>query len=170
MNTSRMTDTDAFDIRYSTPDDMQVLREWLKTKGMLHWYPPCDDNEIENFIRIWIGFSRYQASLTAMVKKKAVGMGVLYLMPYRKVAHHAMFQLIVSPEYQNQGIGYSLVRNLKHLAKNQFRLESIHAEILDYSKIISLLEKLDFKEFAKQEKYVKEKGKYYPRILMECEL
>lgn len=164
----RISDSEDFDIRYTTPADMQVLTEWLKTGDMLHWYPPGDDLELENFVRIWIGFSRYNASITATYKKKPVGMGVLYLMPYRKVAHHAMFQLVVSPEHQNKGVGYSLIRNLKHLAK-QFRLEFIHAEILDESPIISLLKTLGFEEFGRQERYVKEEGKYYPRILMESE-
>lgn len=165
----RITESKEFDIRYTTPADMPILREWLKTDNMLHWYPPCDDLEIENFIRIWIGFSRYNASITAMYKNDPVGMGILYLMPYRKVAHHAMFQIIVSPEYQKKGVGYSLVRNLKHLAK-QFRLEFIHAEILDESPIISLLKTLGFTEFGRQEGYVKEEDCYYPRILMESDL
>ncbi|NGX26783.1 MAG: hypothetical protein K940chlam6_00708 [Chlamydiae bacterium] len=164
-----ITESEEYDIRHTTVQDMSFLREWFKTKGMLHWYPP-EDEELENFIRIWIGFCRYNASLTATIKKQPVGMAVLYLMPYRKVAHHAMFQIIVDPEYQKKGVGYSLIRNLKHLGKKNFSLELLHAEVLDVNPIVSLLQKLGFEEFARQEKYVKEKGKYYPRILMECEL
>ena len=165
-----ITESEDYDIRYTTVQDMSFLREWLKTKGMLHWYPPEEDEELENFIRIWIGFCRYNASLTATYKKQPVGMAVLYLMPYRKVAHHAMFQIIVDPESQKKGVGASLIRNLKHLGKKNFSLELLHAEILDVNPITPLLQKLGFEEFARQEKYVKEKGKYYPRILMECEL
>lgn len=166
----RITETKNFDIRYTTVPDLSVLREWLKTPGMLHWYPPTDADELENFARIWIGFSRYNASLTAVFQNEPVGMGVLYLMPYRKVAHHAMFHVIVSPSYQNRGIGHSLVRNLKHLASQQFRLELLYAEIFDESKIISLLQNLDFRIFARQKNYIKEETSYFPRILMECNL
>lgn len=166
----RITDSEDYDIRFSTVGDMSILREWLKTKGMLHWFPPVDDAELENFIRIWIGFCRFNASLTATYKNQPVGMAILYLMPYRKVAHHAMFQIIVSPEHQKQGVAHSLIRNLKNYAKKQFRLESIHVEILDDNPIQSLLKTLGFEEFARQEKYAKEGGKYYPRILMGVDL
>lgn len=165
-----LTDTPDFDIRYSRIDDIEALRFWLKTEGILHWYPPSDDEELENFIRIWIGFTRFSASLTATYQDKPVGMACLYLMPYRKVAHQALFQIIVDPDHQRMGVGKALVRNLKHLAKSYFRLELLNVEILDESPLIPLLSGLGFVEFVRQEKYVKEEGKYYPRILMEAEL
>lgn len=166
-----LTDSDAFDIHYTTVDDLRPLTAWLKTEGMLHWYPPGDDKELDNFVRIWGGFARYNASITATLHEKPVGMATLYLMPYRKVAHHCLFQIVVDPEHFRQGIGTALVRNLKHLAKNYFRLELIHAEILDENPAtIALLSQQNFVEFARQESYVKENGNYYPRILMECEL
>lgn len=165
-----LTDTPDFDIRYSRIDDIEALRFWLKTEGILHWYPPSDDEELENFIRIWIGFTRFSASLTATYQDKPVGMACLYLMPYRKVAHQALFQIIVDPDHQRMGVGKALVRNLKHLAKSYFRLELLNVEILDESPLIPLLSGLGFVEFVRQENYVKEDGKYYPRILMEAEL
>ena len=137
---------------------------------MLHWYPPSDDLELENFIRIWMGFCRYNATLTATYKSQPIGMGVLYLMPYRKVAHHCIFQLIVDPEYNRKGVGTSLVKNLRHLAKNNFRQEMIYTEIFDKSPLIPLLKKMDFEEFARQERYVKEGENYFPRILMGSEI
>lgn len=137
---------------------------------MLHWYPPSEDEELENFIRIWIGFSRYSAALTAIYQDKPVGMACLYLMPYRKVAHQALFQIIVDPDHQRKGVGKALVRNLKHLAKTYFRLELLNVEILDESPLIPLLKSLDFEILVRQEHYVKEEGSYYPRILMETEL
>lgn len=167
----RITDSQDFDLRFSLIDDMVALRQWLKTEGITHWFPPENDQEIENFVRIWIGFCRYNASLTATYQNKPVGMGILYLMPYRKVAHHAMMQIIVDPEHQSKGVGFSLVKNMKHLAKTQFRLESVHVEVFDESPFIPLLKDLDFTEFARQEKYVKEKsGQYFPRILLEAQL
>ncbi|NGX37549.1 MAG: hypothetical protein K1000chlam2_00705 [Chlamydiae bacterium] len=163
-------DSDDIDIRYTSLDDMPYLRQWLKTKDILHWYPPSDDEELENFVRVWMGFTRFSASLSATYKGTPVGMATLYLMPYRKVAHQCMFQIVVDPEYQREGVGRTLMKNLKHLAKSYFRLELMHVEILDESPLIDLLKSLDFEEFARQEKYVKENGVYFPRILMECEL
>lgn len=165
-----ITGSEDFDIRYTTLNDMEVLRQWLKFEGILYWFPPSDDLELENFIRIWMGFIRYNACLTAVYKEKPVGMAVLYLMPYRKVAHHAMFQMIVNPEHLREGVGTSLVRNLKHLAKNTFHQEMLYGEILGENPILNLLRKLDFFEFARQEKYVKEGAMYCPRILIGVDL
>lgn len=159
------------DIRYTTLEELPYLRQWLKYEGMHHFFPASDGDELENFARIWIGFCRYSASLTAMVDGKPVGVATLYLMPYRKVAHHCLFQIIVDPEHQRKGVGFDLMRNLKHLAQNYFRLEILHAEVLDENpRMIGLLKKVGFTQFARQEKYVKEGDLYFPRILMECPL
>jgi putative acetyltransferase len=165
-----ITDSKEYDIRFSTLHDMNALRTWLKTEGVLHWYPPANDQELENFLRVWMGFTRYNACLTATYEGKPAGMAVVYLMPYRKVAHHSLFHILVDPEMQRKGVGHSLMRNVKHLAKSAFGLELIHAEVLDDAPIIPLLLKLGFNEFARQEKYMKEEGDYYPRILLECPL
>lgn len=163
-----LTTSSDFDIRFSMLDDLPYLKKWLKAE--LHWYPPSDDEELENFAGIWLSFAKYNASLTAVFKNRPIGIGTLFLMPYRKVAHQCMFQLIVDPENQRKGVGQALVRNLKYLAKNRFRLDLMHVEILDESPLIHLLKTQGFTEFARQEKYVKENGVYFPRILMECDL
>jgi len=167
MGNQKFVESEEYDLRYSTVGDLDPLRAWLKIRGMLHWFPPGDDQELENFARMWIGFCRHNAALTATYKESPVGMGSLYLMPYRKVAHQCMFQLIVDPDYQKRGVGHSLVKNLKHLAKTQFRQEYMYVEIFDEkSPLIDLLKELDFTEFARQEKYVKEGDQYFSRILM----
>lgn len=165
-----ITDSEDFDIRYALVEDTPFLKDWLKSEEMLHWYPPSTEEEIENFISVWIGFARYKAALTAVYHNEPVGMGVLYLMPYRKVAHQGMFQIIVPKKWQRQGIGTALTRNLIHLAKTRFKLELIHVEILDKAPLIPLLKSLGFTEFAYQERFVKEGAKYFPRILMEKEI
>jgi len=137
---------------------------------MLHWFPPSNAQELENFIKVWMSFSRYSASLTSVYEKTPIGIGTLFLMPYRKVAHQCMFQIVVDPDFQRKGVGSSLIKNLKHLAKTQFRQEYIYAEIFDENPLTVLLNQQGFKEFARQEKYVKEKDSYFPRILMGCDL
>lgn len=165
-----LCDLGDFDIRYSVIDDINALRFWLKTKGMLHWYPPSGDEELETFVRVWIGFTRLGAALTATYKGQPVGMACLYLMPYRKVAHQALFQIVVDPKRQRQGVGRALMRNLKHLAKAYFCLELLNVEIVDESFLIPLLKTLDFYEIVRQENFSKEGDTYFPRILMEVEL
>ncbi|MFS8563575.1 MAG: GNAT family N-acetyltransferase [Rhabdochlamydiaceae bacterium] len=79
-------------------------------------------------------------------------------MPYKKVAHHCLAKVIVDPKWQRQGIGSSLVRNLKHLAKNYFRLEMMDIEVFEGNPLIELLQKEGFHEVFRQEKFVKEEG------------
>jgi putative acetyltransferase len=98
------------------------------------------------------------------------GVGTLFLMPYRKVAHHCLFKLVVDPKFQGKGIGTSLLKNLKHLAKNYFHLELIHIEVFEGNPILRLLMQNGFHEFSRQEKFVKDNGVYLSRVLCECDL
>jgi RimJ/RimL family protein N-acetyltransferase len=167
-----MVDIPGYDIRYTDLNDAPYLREWLAAPGVLHWFPmsASQEKEVEDAIQCWIGFSKYRCSLTATIDGTPVGIGTLFLMPYRKVAHHCLFKIVVDPKYQRKGIGSSLLKNLKHLAKTQFRLDLMHIEVFEGNPLISLLKKQDFHEFARQERYVKEDGKYMTRLLMESYL
>ena len=159
-----------FDIRYATAEDESYLRDWLHTPGMLHWFPVGNEKELENGIKVWMAFSRFSASLTAVLQGTPVGMATLFLMPYRKVAHHAFFKIIVDPKHQQKGIGEALLKNMMHLARNYFRLELIHTEVFEGNPFIQLLEKMKFHRFAYQEDFVKEEGKYFARSLYEKDL
>lgn len=165
-----MSEIPGYDIRYTYLTDTSYLREWVNAPGMLHWFPISEEKEVEDAIQCWMGFSRYSSSLTATINDVPCGIGTLFLMPYHKVAHHCLFKIIVDPKHQRKGIGTSLVRNLKHLAKQYFHLELMHIEVFEGNPMIPLLHKLDFNEFARQEKYVKEDGKYFARILLESYL
>lgn len=159
-----------FDLRYTTLLDTPYLRDWLYSPGMLHWFPMSEEKEVEDALRVWIGFSRFSASLTATTNSVPCGIGTLFLMPYRKVAHHCLFKLIVDPKFQRKGVGTSLLKNLKHLAKNYFNLELMHIEVFEGNPLIHMLKNQNFHEYAKQEKYVKEGDRYFARVLMESYL
>ena len=165
-----MTDLAGFDIRYTDLTDTPYLKEWLQIPGMLHWFPMEEEKEVEDAIQCWMGFSRYCSSLTATLDGVPCGIGTLFLMPYRKVAHHCLFKLIVDPKHQKKGIGGSLVKNLKHLAKQYFHLELMHIEVFEGNPLLSLLQKYDFHEYGRQERYVKEGDRYFARILLESYL
>lgn len=165
-----MANIPGFDLRYTYVTDISYLRTWLQAPGMLHWFPMQEEKELEDAIACWIGFARYSASLTATIDSKPCGIATLFLMPYRKVSHHCMFKMIVDPRQQRKGIGSALVNNLKHLAKNYFGLELLHIEVFEDNPILSLLSKFAFTQFVRQERFVKEDGRYLARILMECSL
>ena len=155
------------DIRYTYVTDTPYLRDWLLNPQVQKWFPVSQEKEIEDAVHCWIGFSRYSSSLTATLNGVPCGVGTLFLMPYRKVSHHCLFKIVVDPRYQRQGVGYSLLNNLKHLAKNYFHLDLIHVEVFEGNPFIHLLQKFDFHEFARQERFVKEGDRYLARILYE---
>jgi putative acetyltransferase len=155
-----------FDIRYSELDDLAPLTQWIDEPEGTDPFP-FDESEKGEALKNWIGFSRYKASLTGTLSDVPCAVGTLFLMPYRKVAHHAGFYLIVDPAHRRRGIGTSMVRNLLHLAKSRFRLESVHAEIYDPNPLLSIVHRLGFIEFARQEDFVRLKGEPHARVLLE---
>jgi len=159
-----------FDIRYTYVTDTPKLREWLKSPGMLHWFPMESDSELENAIQCWIGFSRWSSSLTATVNHTPVGIATLFLMPYKKVVHQALFKIVVDPVWQRKGIGSALIKNLKKKKKNYFKLELLNIEIYEGNPIYQLLQKAGFYEVVRQDHFVKENGLYRARIVMEAAL
>ena len=165
-----ITDKAEFDLRYTEETDLAPLIKWLKWPGNLTWYPMSTEQEIEVMAKNWVGFYRYRSSLTACYKGKPVGIATLFLMPYRKVAHMSMLYFIVNPKFERQGVGTALIRNINHLAKTYFRLESIHFDIFEGCPAHALLLKLGYKEVLRQKKWAKEKDRYLGRILMEVDL
>jgi putative acetyltransferase len=155
-----------FDIRFSSVDDLSFLNKWFSDPNACHDYP-FGLAEQEEALKNWIGFSKFKASLTGMIGDVPCAIGTLYLMPYRKVAHHCSFYLIVDPQHRRKGIGTSMVRNLLHLAKTRFRLESVHVEIYEPSALLPIVEKLNFGLFARQENFVKINGCSRARLLLE---
>lgn len=161
-----------YDIRYTQIADEPLVRQWLLIPEIRKWYPPSSDGDVDGFVRNWVGFSRYNASLTALYNNEVVGVGTIFLMPYIKVAHLCMMYMVVAPDMQRKGVGTSLIRNIKHLAKTRFRLESMHCEVWDGCPITELLKKQGFKEIVRQENFVKlpdEKG-FRARLIIEADL
>ena len=80
-----------FDIRYSENEDLAGLERLFEEPSA------CDDfpfgfDERKDALKNWIGFSKYKASLTGTIKGEPVAIGTLFLMPYKKVAHHCSFR------------------------------------------------------------------------------
>lgn len=162
------TPPEDFDIRYSSLDDLSFLERCFSDLKEREPFPFESDHETQESLKNWIGFSRYFASLTGTLSEEPCAVGTLFLMPYRKVAHHASFFLIVDPKFRRRGIGTSMVRNLMHLSKTRFRLESLHVEFYEPNEPFrALLEVLNFKPFAVQDHFFKMGSTMRPRVLME---
>ena len=161
-----MIEIPAFDIRFSELDDLPFLQSCFETPASCDPFP-FGFHEKEEALKNWIGFSRFKASLTGTINDRPCAVGTLFLMPYRKVAHHCSFYLVVEQTHRRQGIGTSMLRNLLHLAKTRFRLESVHVEVYAPSLLLPLLVRQNFQEFARQDDFVQIGGKFHPRILLE---
>lgn len=160
----------AFDIRYSDQKDLYYLNLWMQDTRIWRWYPVSSSKDVENMTRNWIGFSRFRASLTALYNNDPIAIATLFLMPYRKTIHHCLLYLIVHPEYRSQGVGTALLRNSIHLATSNFQLERVHAEVYEGCACIPLLQRAQFNEVARQERYIKEAdGTYLARLIYELE-
>jgi RimJ/RimL family protein N-acetyltransferase len=166
-----ITEGPDYDVRYSKESDLPYLRKWISAPNDKRWYPISKEKDLEIMTKNWIGFSRFGASLTAEYRGKPVAVGTLFLMPYRKLIHHALLYFIVDPENRRKGIGTSIVKNTTHLGKVYFRFERIHCEIYEGCPAYSLLKKLGYQQIIRQDRFVKERrGNYLARMIMEIEL
>ena len=161
-----MTFLPGFDIRFSEEKDLAALKKWFSYEGACDDFP-FGEEEKEEALKNWIGFSKFQASLTGVLNDEPCAVGTLFLMPYRKVAHHCSFYLMVDPNLRRQGIGTAMIRNLLNLAKTRFRLESVHVEIYEPNPILLLLNQLEFQVFARQENFVHLNSCPRTRVLLE---
>lgn len=167
-----IVDDPNFDIRYTRITDITYLKSWLIDPRVLEWFSYEYDQaeEIERFAKYWISFCKYKASLTATFRSHPIGIVTIYLLPYKKVSHMGWLQIVVDPIWQGQGVGTSLIKNIKHHAKTHFNLESLHIDVIEGSKIMSILKKSGFYEVSRQEGYYKVDGIYKARIVMEVSL
>lgn len=166
----KLPDQSDYDIRYSNQGDLPFLMKWLEDPEVQRWYPISTPKDLEDVAKNWIGFSKYGASLTAQYKNEPVAIGTLFLMPYRKVIHHALLYFIVNPKYTGQGVGTSIIRNITHLGKSYFRFEKMHIELYEGCPAIPILEKEGYREVYRQEHFIKEKdGHYLARVIYEIQ-
>lgn len=167
MLKDRITELETFDIRYTDPSDEEELKRWLLDPTILRWFPMDTPKEVETMVTNWVAFAKYKCSLTAVFEGKPVGVITLFLMPYRKIAHLAVVYLAVDPKLLGRGIATSLVKNIKNLGKNYFRLRSLHFEIMEDSNLKSILLSQGFEEIIRQDDFYRREGKRVARIVME---
>ena len=167
---SSLIESDEYDIRYTLPEDEAPLKEMLSEPEINKWMPIDQEKGVELFSKNWIFFSKYKCALTCVYQGNPIAMGILFLMPYKKVAHLSMLYFVVSSKFQGHGIGSSLVKNLKHLAKDYLKLESIHIEVYEGCPGIPILLDQGFTEIIRQEKFVRLEGEYLARMVYEVQL
>ncbi len=156
--------------RTTIADDAPYLLRWLSDPKILRWFPMFDAREIEDAVRIWIGYSKIEAGITALYHSEPCGMANLYIQPYKKLAHTCLFSIIVSEEMRGKGVGKQLLDHLMKYAKEKFKIEILHLEVYEGNPAKHLYERAGFKEFGCQTHFIKENGKYIPKIFMQRNL
>lgn len=155
------------EIREAVDSDQNHLVEWLQQPGVLKWFPLYDLREIEDAARIWMSYSKQHAVLTALYDKQPCGIANFYLQPYKKLAHQCLFAIIVDEKYRGKGVGTHLLTELLRRGKELFALEFVHLEVYEGNPAIHLYRKLGFVEYGKQNRFVKEDGRYLAKVLMQ---
>ena len=153
--------------RFTGAEDAPHLAQWLMEPSILRWFPMYDAKEIDDSVRIWISYSRIHAGLTAEWDGKPCGLANLYIQPFRKLAHTCLFSIIVHKEFRGKGVGRQLIEELMKLAKTKFHIEILHLEVYEGNPAKKLYERLGFKEFGCQTRFIKEEQNYLAKIFMQ---
>ncbi|MBI3236482.1 MAG: GNAT family N-acetyltransferase [Chlamydiales bacterium] len=148
-------------------EDAPYLTKWLMDPKILCWFPMIDGREVEDAVRIWIGYSRIEAGLTVLWNGEPCGMANLYIQPYKKLVHTCLFSVIVEEGMRGRGIGSFLLQELVRYAKEKFRIEVLHLEVYEGNTARRLYERLGFKPFGLQAHFIKENGKYLAKTFMQ---
>lgn len=156
------------EIRFADAGIEQYLYEWFSEPGVLRWFPCQERKEVDDTVKMLIGFTKWKCALTAFIGKKPVGFGVLFLHAYKKIAHQCLFGMIVDPEHRNMGVGTQLLLHLLELGKQNFNLEAMYLEVFEGNPAISLYRRLGFNEVGYHKYWLKEDdGKFRSKIVME---
>lgn len=158
------------ELRYTEPGDAIYLKQWLADPDGGCWFPLEEEIEVDDAVIRWIAFCRYQCSITLLKDGIPCGIATLYLQPYKKLQHQSEFGIIVGKEYRGQRVGSYLLSCLMHMAKEKFNIELLHLQVYAGNPAVKLYHRFGFKEFARQEAWIKNQGKYYARIFMEKHL
>lgn len=159
----------AITIRFTEAEDAKYLREWLMESSTRRWFPMGDQVEIDDSVGRWISFSRYKCSITALKDGIPCGLATLYLQPYRRIAHQCEFGIIVGENYRGRGyhVGEQLLTRLIELAKNDFRIELLHLQVYGENPAMRIYRRFGFREFGRQNRWLKDHEAYVSRVFME---
>lgn len=160
----------ALTVRPAEVEDTVYLKKWLMQPEVLQWFPMCDEKEIDDSIRVWTSYISLKAAVTACIDGIPVGMSNVYVQPYEKFAHQALFSILVDSAHHGKGVGTLLLTELMKLAKEEHKIELLHLEVYDKNPAIFLYEKMGFKIYGKEPRFIKYEGEYADKILMQRRL
>ncbi len=157
--------------RVTRVEDSVWLKEWLLDEDVLRWFPMCDEREVEDAVRVWVGYHKLGSAITALDEDGHVcGMATLYIQPFKKYAHQCLFSIIVGSQWRGHGVGKQIIEYLEKIGKEKFRIEILHLEVYEGNPAINLYRRAGFKEFGVHPRFIKEKDRYFAKIFMQKRL
>ena len=154
-------------LRLAKEEDDVYLKKWLLDPEISRWFPMLDEPEIEDSVKIWCSYNKLNCGLTALWNNEPCGTCVLYLQPFKKLAHTCLFSIIVDPEMRGKGIGTALLEDLITLARDQFHIEILHLEVYEENPAKRLYERMGFVLFGEHKCFTKEEGRYRSKLFMQ---
>lgn len=166
-----MNKKNEIEIRFADTSIEKHLFKWFDEPGVLRWFPCQEKKEIEDTVRMLVGFTKWKCALTAYIDNEPVGFAVLFLHAYKKIAHQCLFGMIVDQDHRNKGVGTQLLLHLMELGRKNFRLEVLYLEVFEGNPAISLYRRLGFNEVGYHKYWLREDdGKFRSKIVMEKHL
>ena len=155
------------EIRHTTEKDGDDINRWLQDPQIQKWFPVKTQEEIDFTVHAWTEYAKYGCALTATILGEVAGSAVLYLQPYKRMAHQCLFAIIVDEKFRGQGAGTKLLSSLFSMAKKRFSLQMLHLEVYRGNPAVSLYERLGFKHCGVREKFLKDGDEYFDQIIMQ---
>ncbi len=159
-----------FSVRLTAQEEAVHLIQWLSDPMVLSWFPMNNQREVEDAVRLWMNYASQGAALTAFEGEDVCGMANLYVQPFKKISHQALFAIIVDPNKRGQGVGSFLIDALERLAKDKFKIEILHLEVYEGNPAYRLYERKGFQKYGEHPRFIKEDGKYLSKIFMQKEI
>ena len=154
-------------IRLTEDADAPYIKKWLSDSEILKWFPLQDEREIDDAVRVWIGYVKQKSSLTALWNGVPCGSAVLNLQSFQKLAHTCLLTILVEEDKRGRGVGTALLQDLIALAQNTFHIEILHLEVYEDNPAIRLYEKMGFERFGEHKNFTKETDRYRSKIFMQ---
>lgn len=155
-------------IRPTIASDQTFLIEAFQEEGILAGFPMTSEVEIKDSCAFWTEMALKGYGLTYEIENQVAGMAVLYIPLYEKLKKAALFSIVIGQNFRRQGVGYRLISALEELGTKKYGLKIIHLEVYEKNMpAIQLYEKLGYKSYGVQKKFIKDKGAYFGKILME---
>jgi GNAT superfamily N-acetyltransferase len=154
-------------IRFTEESDAPFIKKWLSDPLVLRWFPLNDEREIDDAVRIWIGYVKQKSSLTALWNGEPCGSAVLNLQSFKKLAHTCLLTILVEESKRGLGVGTALLTDLEKLARDVFHIEIIHLEVYEDNPAKRLYDRMGYTCFGEHKGFTREAEKDRSKIFME---